>query len=377
MRTGEFSKEQLRQIDVKVSKFVKVTLNLVGPASAASNHYLYGASDADCLGLPCLEDELDGILVDSAFKLLTSRDPHVRRIAWSNLADQIQAWTASLDSRPDAKPAQVEAFLSDRGRSNLSFTWSAARNASRRLAVFWSCPEWGFISATFQEKTPQPADRRMLQRSIKTIMRSERALKLQKYPSQGIAMECIPASKWGNQFIRTGENIRFCDWSFIHKACLNLCNLNALRLSSPEEEVDKSCRRCGHHTENLPHVVSSCRPLFHLRTKQYDAVLDRLIKARRRSFRILGRNHDVDGSGLRPDLVLVQGDTDILIDVPDENRLTAFAYTRRDKATKYVHVTNNLQRTFSNVSNEAIIVGALGSWDRANDKVLRKFVNKG
>ncbi|KAG8179209.1 hypothetical protein JTE90_004037 [Oedothorax gibbosus] len=223
MRTGQFSKEQLHQIDDEVRKFVKVTLNLVGPASAASNHYIYGASDAGCLGLPCLEEEHDVVLVDSAFKLLTSRGPRVRNIAWSDLADQIEARTylaaLSFESQPDATPAQVEAFLSGscdppfhRGRSNLSSTWSAARNAYRRLAVAWSCPEWGSISATFQEKTLQPADRRMLQRSIKTIIRSERALKLHEYPSQGIAMECVANSKWGNQFIRTGENIRFCDW---------------------------------------------------------------------------------------------------------------------------------------------------------------------
>ncbi|KAG8180531.1 hypothetical protein JTE90_018151 [Oedothorax gibbosus] len=345
MRTGQFSKEQLHQIDDEVRKFVKVTLNLVGPASAASNHYIYGASDAGCLGLPCLEDEHDVVLVDSAFKLLTSRDPRVRNIAWSDLADQIEARTSTFDSRPDATPGQVEAFLSGscdppfhRGRSNISSTWSAARNASRRLAVTWSCPEWGSISATFQENTLQPADRRMLQRSIKTAIRSERALKLHEYPSQGIAMECVANSKWGNQFIRTGENIRFCDWRFIHKARLNLCSLNAQRRSSHHEEIDKSCRRCGHHTENLHHVVSTCRPLLHLRTKRHDAVLDRLIKARRRGFRVMGRNQDVDGSSLRPDLVLTQGDTAILIDVavPYENRLTAFANTRRDKAANPV-----------------------------------------
>ncbi|KAG8175542.1 hypothetical protein JTE90_026261 [Oedothorax gibbosus] len=32
MRTGQFSKDQLRQVDNEVRKFLKVTLNLVGPA---------------------------------------------------------------------------------------------------------------------------------------------------------------------------------------------------------------------------------------------------------------------------------------------------------------------------------------------------------
>ncbi|KAG8184378.1 hypothetical protein JTE90_006781 [Oedothorax gibbosus] len=385
MRTGEYSKEQLRQIDVEVRKFVKVTLNLVGPASSASNHYLYGASDAGCLGLPCLEDEHDVVLVDSAFKLLTSRDPRVRHIAWMDLADQIQARTATHDSRPEATPADVAAFLSGscdapfhRGRSDLSSVWSAARNASRRLGVSWSCPEWSLISISYQEKTIQPPDRRILQKSIKSLIRTDRALQLQAYPSQGVAMECVAGSKWGNQFLRTGENIRFCDWRFIHKARLNLCSLNAQRHSSPQEEVDRSCRRCDHQYENLHHVVSSCRPLLHLRTKRHDAVLERLVRARRRGLRVMGRNQDVDGSGLRPDLVLTQGDTAILIDVavPYENRISAFSTTRRDKAAKYTQVCNNLRRSFANVHNESIIVGALGSWDRANDSVLRKFVNK-
>ncbi|KAG8175001.1 hypothetical protein JTE90_014336 [Oedothorax gibbosus] len=144
MRTGQFSKDQLRQIDVEIRKFLKVTLNLVGPASKASNHYIYGASDAGCLGIPCLEDEHDVVLVDSAFKLLTSRDPRVSRI---------------LSGSCDAP--------FHRGRSNGNSVWSSARNASRRLGVSWACPEWGQIFASFREQLINPSDRRNVQRTIK------------------------------------------------------------------------------------------------------------------------------------------------------------------------------------------------------------------
>ncbi|KAG8179227.1 hypothetical protein JTE90_004055 [Oedothorax gibbosus] len=196
MRTGQFSKNQLHQVDMEIRKFIKVTLNLVGPASNASNHYIYGATDAGCLGIPCLEDEHDVVLLDSAFKLLTSRDPRVSRIAWADLASQIEFRTASPDAQTVASPAEVEMFLSGscdapfhRGKSNGKYVWSSARDASKRLGVSWTCPEWGQISASFQEQLIKPSNRRMVQRTIKSIIRSDRSLDLIKLPSQDHARQ--------------------------------------------------------------------------------------------------------------------------------------------------------------------------------------------
>lgn len=385
MRTKEFSKEQLQTIDSEIKKFIKVTLNLVGPAASASNDYIYGATEAGCLGIPCLADEHDIICVDSAFKLLSSQDPAVRRIAWENLSSQISSLISTCDQPTTITPPLTALFLSGsleppfhRGQSNYSSVWTFARAASRRLGSTWTIPEWGDISLSFQSLSLGPGDRRRIQKSLKHSLRTNRVDRLLKYKSQGVAMECVAGSKWGNSFLRTGDNIRFCDWRFIHKARLNLCNLNSQRAALSPEPLDPSCRRCSYPHETLQHVVSNCKPLLHLRTQRHDAIVSRLIKARRRGWRVYGQNCDVDGSGLRPDIVLYQGGTAILLDVavPYENRLRAFKDTRDAKIQKYSDTVSALKRSFKTVHADAIIVGALGSWDRENDRVLKKFVNR-
>ncbi|KAG8176180.1 hypothetical protein JTE90_019630 [Oedothorax gibbosus] len=134
MRTGQFSKDQLRQVDNEIRKFLKVTLNLVGPASVACNHYIYGASDAGCLGIPCLEDEHDVVLVDSAFKLLSSRDRRVCRTAV--LYRELPPLTPEITEVFSPSPHDLSIFQQAEGRSNVPIDPFSPDEVKARLFKF-------------------------------------------------------------------------------------------------------------------------------------------------------------------------------------------------------------------------------------------------
>ncbi|GIY10947.1 retrovirus-related Pol polyprotein from type-2 retrotransposable element R2DM [Caerostris darwini] len=71
MRTAQFPKGDWKKIDKLILKEVKSTLNL---PTEASNEYIYGNRKLGCCGLPISAEDADINLVDSAFKLLSSRD---------------------------------------------------------------------------------------------------------------------------------------------------------------------------------------------------------------------------------------------------------------------------------------------------------------
>lgn len=92
-------------------------------------------------------------------------------------------------------------------------------------------------------------------------------------------------------------------------------------------------------------------------------------------FTVIGENNAMGNTGLRPDLVISRGEEAIIIDIacPFDNRLVAFKEARREKERKYVPVQQHLLRRFQRVSIEAIIVGALGSWDHDNNRIMHRL----
>ncbi|GIX76395.1 retrovirus-related Pol polyprotein from type-1 retrotransposable element R2 [Caerostris extrusa] len=68
-------------------KEIKTTLSL--PESAA-NEYLYGHRKYGCAGIPIAAEESDLNVIDSAFKLLTSRDDRLRELAVAHLSHTVR-----------------------------------------------------------------------------------------------------------------------------------------------------------------------------------------------------------------------------------------------------------------------------------------------
>lgn len=396
MRSQKFPKAVYNQIDAFMAPLLKLTLSL---PENASNDYLYGSSGMGLIGIPKLADEHDVTLIDNAYKLLTSRDEGIRSLAWDDLLHQIGS-RYGLDC---PSPQDVERFLGGvmdeealRTSNLYASTWTAARSGTRRFStrcpLAWRCREIGEIDLVLEVPSPDPevsakvttltaADRRAVCRTLKAATKDIAAQNLINRPSQGVAIECVAAHKVSSHFIRSGFNTKFADWRFVHRARLNLHKLNGSR--SWEDAGDKTCRRCRCPNESLLHVVSSCLPSHHLRTRRHDAILSRLERARTRRWKVFSKNQVVHPtSNLRPDLILTSEDNRraLVLDVAVvfENRLQAFERARREKEEKYKSLADDLKSILGvgEIRVEALIIGALGSWDPKNERVLRQFTNK-
>ncbi|GIY85225.1 retrovirus-related Pol polyprotein from type-1 retrotransposable element R2 [Caerostris extrusa] len=61
-----------------IRKEIKTTLSI---PDGAANEYIYGHRKHGCMGIPIASEESDLNLVDTAFKLLTSKDEHLQKLA--------------------------------------------------------------------------------------------------------------------------------------------------------------------------------------------------------------------------------------------------------------------------------------------------------
>ncbi|XP_064462307.1 uncharacterized protein LOC135372767 [Ornithodoros turicata] len=113
-------------------------------------------------------------------------------------------------------------------------------------------------------------------------------------------------------------------------------------------------------------------------TGRHNEVVERIKKAAFGRFSIMTENQPVGNTNLRPDLVLQKGEEAIIFDVccPFENRAAALQRAHEEKEQKYQPVKEIWQRRFQRVSVEAVVVGALGSWDPSNDRLLRRLCSK-
>ncbi|KAL1453540.1 hypothetical protein MTO96_043747, partial [Rhipicephalus appendiculatus] len=138
---------------------------------------------------------------------------------------------------------------------------------------------------------------------------------------------------------------------------------------------DQRCRTCGFPRETLPHVMCHCMARSALYQARHDAVVARLRTASADRFTVAYEHRPVGDTTLRPDLVLVAGEEALVVDVacPFDNTPTAFANARNEKLQKYEPVAAYLRHRYQRVTVAAVVVGALGSWDPANDVTLRRL----
>lgn len=61
---------------------------------------------------------------------------------------------------------------------------------------------------------------------------------------------------------------------------------------------------------------------------------------------------------------------------PFENRREALRVAREHKRSKYEPVRQFLLRRYQRVTVDAVVVGALGSWDPANDATLKRLCSR-
>jgi len=373
-RMGTFAKTDWKRIDDILRPEIKATLNL---PQEASNEYLYGSALQGCSGIPLLAEDSDISAIDSAFKLLTSPDGRVVRDADDHVRNttrrRIGRHPTNYELGEYLSGSNVGPFAENRG-SGVTSVWSRARNASGRLSASWSMD--GPPSLTHQGTTMRAKQRREVMRTIRDHFRSSRGLALIEKPDQGRALECVAAHSASCHFIKTGDFCRFADWRFVHRARLNLVPLNG---SSSWRTGDRRCRRCGHTTESLAHVVNHCMRYTSLYMARHNALIARLKKAATGKYTVISENQAIGSQRLRPDLVLRRGNTTLIIDatVPFDNRMKAFKEAADEKVSKYEELRKEIAVDApGEVTVHPFIVGSLGSWDPANDVLVRKLCSR-
>lgn len=375
MRAGTVGKVEWARLDDALRPLIKRTLYLPGNAS---NDYVYGSAAAGAAGVPMAAELSDACRVDGAFKLLSSADAGVRDMA-------LRAVTAVVTRRlrRPASAGDIEAYLTGETEGDFRATatqlqsvWTEARKASRRLGVTWELLEGG-ARISCGNVSLSPKDRTKVLRTLRTGASAARDRALHEKPSQGKTMECVAADASSSHFMRSGRFTRFADWRFVHRARLNLVPLNGARPWAPASN-DQRCRVCGYQQETLPHVLCHCMTWSQAYTDRHNRIVGRVKTAALDRFTVSHENRAVGDTGLRPDLVLVKGEEAIVLDVccPFENRLAALQEARRQKIDKYEPVRQYLLRRYQRVTVEAVIVGAVGSWDPENDRVMRRICSR-
>ncbi|GBO09521.1 Retrovirus-related Pol polyprotein from type-1 retrotransposable element R2 [Araneus ventricosus] len=372
MRTSQFPKKAWHSIDKALRKSIKQTLSL---PERASNDYLYGHRKFGSYAIPILAEECELNRLDSAFKLLTSKDEKIKIMALEHLSSTVRA-RMQKDSVSDA---DLEAYLSATFHDNdnaFSNTFTCARIASSRLKVHWQFND-GAPTLKLEDLTIKPSDRKKVLFSLRDRFRTMRSNRLLLCPKQGKAMECVAKSTASTHFLFSGEYTSFAVYRFFGSARLDLLSL---RGNQPwKKNTDMSCRGCDEcDLETLPHVLNHCKGRSRAWTLRHNCVADRLKKALLTKGTLLAENQCVGPLGKRPDLVFQIGKEIYIIDVtiPFENRYESFERARQEKIDKYQHLVDQYAKDGVKATVVPIIVGSLGSWDPKNDKFLLKVMSK-
>jgi len=112
---------------------------------------------------------------------------------------------------------------------------------------------------------------------------------------------------------------------------------------------------------------------------KHNAMIAHIKKAAVLKYQILSENQVLGSQRLRPDLVLKKGNTILIIDVtiPFNNRIAAFKAAAEEKITKYETLRAELSTIHSAVVTvQPFIIGSLGSWDPANEPLLRLLCSR-
>ncbi|KAG8227904.1 hypothetical protein J437_LFUL019369 [Ladona fulva] len=315
----------------------------------------------------------DILTVAHGFKMLTCADPLTKGIAWESLRDRLHK---KLEGEPRSQqilPSWNTSQAPWRIASELTLEMQhpSGQECGRQLAPSAHTPQHLGNGAIPGRRKAVP----LLKKAAEEGWR--RALVQKK--DQGKVPDAVSLHPASSHFIREGRNTRFCDWRFVHRARLNVLPLNGARHGN--QRGDSRCRRCGAWDETLPHVLNHCASHSDGWTRRHNEIQNILINAFPSTHRVqIDRRIPEDESLLRPDILVSEGPQGpyhiIDVTVPFENRRDALGKAREGKISKYMELAERLRvrhRYQVDVFLDALVVGALGSWDPANDRVLQNL----
>lgn len=219
----------------------------LGLPSNAANEYLYGSREDGLFGTPLAAEDSDIALINAGFKLLTSNDSIIQKLAWGEL-DDTDSWRYESISQLNISK-YLNSEPSNRTSDKYKSPWPRARQATKRLNVNWrdSLQVDLVVAGEAQE------NRKFIFKTLRKHLRSKRMQSLQDHANQGKTKAGVTAAKSSCHIFTTGQYTTFKHWRFIHHARLGLFNkLNAYNYA--HGHTNKKCRICP-KLENLPHVL--------------------------------------------------------------------------------------------------------------------------
>jgi hypothetical protein len=184
------------------------------------------------------------------------------------------------------------------------------------------------------------------------------------------------------QFMRDGRHISYASVKWIQSARLNVLPLNAAPIAQQQNKNLPSsvmCRKCASQPESLAHVLCHCPiHLPRLITGRHNNALNIIHTALKPHFTQIhiDKTTNLTNTSRRPDIVALNENTKqaAIIDITCtfEAHTQSFINARTHKRMKYKDEAAALTSKGYSVLCDAIVIGALGSWDPNNDKVLLK-----
>ena len=343
------------------------------PARASAS-YIFAHKRVGGLGLldPTLEADIQAII--HSVKMLSSSDPTVINIANAEVNQ-----TVRLASRSNPTPALKSKYLSslpdDRLinlRYNIQSLWTRVRKSTRNLGVEIKFNDNGLpILCT---ETTGFVLAKTASRFLHFHVQDRFASTLLSFPDQGKVGRALTTDTFanGSTWQYNGLNIRFRDWRFIHRA-----RLNCLPVNSVKSRWSNSCSKCRHcdSDETLPHVLCHCLPNMPSILRRHNSIVDRIVNAVQRGTITTDQQVRAANSRLRPDIIVEEDNKVVIIDVccPFDNDAEALRDAEQRKLNKY----EGLKQFFIGQGKQCevfgFVIGALGSWHPANEKVLREL----
>ncbi|GBN43415.1 hypothetical protein AVEN_119208-1 [Araneus ventricosus] len=317
--------------------------------------------------MPIASEEMDLNLVDTAFKLLTSKDDVIKTtVLFRN---------RRLSNDDDISQYMSGVILDDflPHSNDFSNTWTAARSASNRLGVHWTFEE-ASVRLQLQDTEIRANSRRRVMHTIRERQRADRtAVLIRNYPHQGEVMECVSMSPASSHFITDGKYMSFAMWRFVFRARSGTVSLNGYL--SRKELNDQGCRVCTDaNRETLPLVLCHCKPHLFIMTLRHSALVLRVKNAIAHLVTILFENQMVSGTRLKPDITIEANNEILIIDVTVTfvNGKQSFERARQRKLDRYSCLIDRFKTPTNSVEVIAFVMGALGSWD----PLMKKFTSR-
>ncbi|CAI4225325.1 unnamed protein product [Auanema sp. JU1783] len=229
LTNGQVRKEGLSEFDRKLQQYGKKWLHL---PQRASPEVLYIPTSHGGLGFSKLNDLSNTCKIAYAQTVLNSEDKLVQNIAYT---DAIKAVKRRLKKNPSNLEI-TEYFdgktdgIFDCNSSDVSSNWTKLRIATRRLRtkllVNWKINNDGALGITQNGNHIKP---NKTKRTLRGAIAAHEMKNLRDKPDQGRIFDVSMIRNSSNHYLSRGDFIRFADWRFIHKARLNVLQLNGCR----------------------------------------------------------------------------------------------------------------------------------------------------